>query len=133
MLGAWPWEILHDVFDYLTSFDLFRSFGSIEEYLSNVIRSYFRLNLNFQSIKKSHFDEICQFIHLEQIQSLIFADDGQMNLCFSRFHLDEFIYLPSVTLREISDMKVFEEIFTHLEDHRPIRSVSIVRCNLSIN
>ena len=136
-LRSWPWEILHDVFDYLTPFDLFRSFGSIDEYLTDVLRSYSRLNCNFQSIRKCQFDAICQFIRPEQVQSLILSDDrwtcGQMDMFVSRFHLDEFVQLQSLVLREMSDSKLFERIFARLEDHRRIRSISMIQCSTSIN
>ena len=136
-LNNFPWEILHDVFDYLSPFDLFRSLGSINSDLTNVIASYSRLKVNCQSMRKSHFDLICEFLHVDQVHSLLLSDDrhtcGQMELFFSHFYLGQFLRLQFLTLKQISDGKLLELLFSALEDHRQIRSISIVDCSVTIN
>ena len=132
-----PLEIYHFIFDYLHPFDIFNGFVSLNQYIDDMVYSYNRLKLDFRSISKSKFDFICQRLQGEQVQSLILSNDenspGQIDLFFSFFSLYSFIHLQSIELNEIFDSNFLHLIFSHLENHSCLQSVTIRTTSMFIN
>ena len=66
-----PNEILIECFDYLNAPDIFYSFDQLNSRFNNLIRTIF-LRINFQSIRKSIFDQFCTTMLLNpEIQNQI--------------------------------------------------------------
>ncbi|CAF4212490.1 unnamed protein product [Rotaria sp. Silwood2] len=63
--------------------------------------------INFQSIRKTHFDLVCRLIRPEQVISLILADEKetpcQSQLFQARFRIETFTHLRSLQLIELTD------------------------------
>ncbi|UJR29374.1 hypothetical protein I4U23_010586 [Adineta vaga] len=137
MLDNLPWVVLHSIFDYLTPYDLFNAFDQVNSHLDTILQSYQRLQLNFQSIKKSLFYFICQHIYPEQIQSLLLSDDSdtsnQIQLFMSFVPLIKCINLQSITIHCINDPNLFFLILSHLEDHRQLHSLSVTNYSHKIS
>jgi hypothetical protein len=73
------------------------------------------------------FNFVCRRIRPEQVISLILSDDndtpGQTELFFSRFRLEEFIHLRSLTLIKI-EFESFEAIFVNLNKLKQLKALS---------
>jgi hypothetical protein len=63
--------------------------------------------INFESIRKCHFDLICRYIRPEQVISLILSDKNdtpnQSQLFRSFFSIEQFINLRALKLIELDD------------------------------
>ncbi|CAF1097872.1 unnamed protein product [Rotaria sordida] len=97
-------ELLFELFDSLSPYDLFRIFINLNSHLKVIVHSY-PLRLDFRSINRSKFDFICRHIQPKQVISLILCDEyvpEQVKLFLDHFpHFkEEFLYLQSVTLIE---------------------------------
>ncbi|CAF3810172.1 unnamed protein product [Rotaria magnacalcarata] len=66
-------EILFEICDYLTTFDILRAFIDLNHWLDAVISSY-SIRLDFQFVSRSKFDFICRHIHPEQVILLILSE-----------------------------------------------------------
>jgi hypothetical protein len=113
-----PNETLIECFEYLNACDLFHSFDQLNDRFNHLIR-HIRLNINFQSVNKSIFDEFCTKILLNpqmknQVYSLYFPFDDecfQTRTFLSLFSPEEFpnlekygVMLPSITPLSFSDL-----------------------------
>ncbi|CAF3824580.1 unnamed protein product [Rotaria sp. Silwood1] len=67
-------EILYEIFDYLSSYDIFHAFINLNHRLNNIINVY-PLKVDLRNISRLKFDYICYYLRPEQIISLIFSDD----------------------------------------------------------
>jgi len=111
-----PAELLHMIFEYLSNCDVIWSFSNLSPYLNSVLNNYNYYTLNFQSISKSHFDFICNYLNIERIISLTLSNDlktpGQVQLFFNHFQLRNFINLHYLTLLSVTN----EDIYPILSD-----------------
>lgn len=100
-------EILHIIFDYLWTNEIFNSFLNINHYLNSVILSYNNSFLNFNSILRPIFNLTCRHIRPHQVISLTLSDSddtpSQSQLFLSRFPLEQFCCLRALTLIAIDD------------------------------
>lgn len=69
-----PTEIFFEIFDYLTTFDIFYGFIHLNQQFDHIIHSY-PIQLDFQDIIRRKFDIICQSIHPKQIISLYLSEE----------------------------------------------------------
>ncbi|CAF1153053.1 unnamed protein product [Rotaria sordida] len=97
-------ELLFELFDYLSPFDLFRIFINLNNRLNAIVYSY-PLRLDFRSICRSKFDFICRHLQPKQVISLILCDEyipDRVKLFLNHFpHFKEqFLQLQSITLIE---------------------------------
>ncbi|CAF1026787.1 unnamed protein product [Adineta steineri] len=129
-----PIELLHTTFDYLWANEIIYSFYNINIYINNIIHTYSSYRFNLQSIRKSHFDNICEIIKVNRVISLRLSDDdstpNQSKFFFAYFHLDQFIRLRSLSLFDIN-IDSLKFIISNLNQLNQLRSLSI-HCN-SIN
>ncbi|CAF5176096.1 unnamed protein product, partial [Rotaria sp. Silwood1] len=98
-------ELLYELFDYLSPYDLFGIFINLNSRLNVIVHSY-PLRLDFRKISRSKFDFICRHIQPKQVISLILCDEyvpERVKLFLDHFpHFkQEFLYLKSVTLIEV--------------------------------
>ncbi|UJR16992.1 hypothetical protein I4U23_003890 [Adineta vaga] len=124
LLDQFPVEIIFDVFKYFTASEILYSFYNFSRYLRQCIRSYQKYKINFTSISKNEFDQICKIIRPDQILALTLSDDeetpGQTALFFTRFPRFEqqFIRLECLHIRN------FEE-FPGLSQMESLHTLSI--------
>lgn len=69
-----PTEIVFEIFDYLTIYDIFHGFIRLNHRLNQVL-SLYPLALDFQYITRRNFDFLCQSIHPKQIISLDLSEE----------------------------------------------------------
>jgi hypothetical protein len=107
--------------------ELLFSFSDVSDYIDTILLSYAAYRIDFKLIRRADFDFVCRRIQPEQVISLILSDDndtpGQTELLFSRFRLEEFIYLRSRTLIKI-EFESFETIFVNLNKLKQLKALS---------
>ena len=74
VLEILPTEILFEIFDYLTAFDILRAFINLNQRINGVIGGY-SFQLDCQRISRSKFDFICRHIQPERVISLYLSDE----------------------------------------------------------
>ena len=113
-----PVEILHRIVDYLDVSTIFLSVSNVCVYLRAISTTYNRYQLNFTSISKSSFHQICHLIEPMNILSLTLSDDnttpGQIRLFLSLFHMDQFTRLSSLALLGIDDRDLCKVLHSHI-------------------
>ncbi|CAF3479054.1 unnamed protein product [Rotaria sp. Silwood1] len=67
-------EILFEIFDYLTTFDIFYALINLNRRINDIVGLY-SLQLDFQQISRSKFDFICRHIQPKQVISIYFSDE----------------------------------------------------------
>ncbi|CAF4002550.1 unnamed protein product, partial [Adineta steineri] len=101
-----PSEIYHIIFDYFWAHEILYSFCGINDYIDNILLNYQNYKINGKSIRKSHFDLLCQ-IRPNQVISLILSDDSytpnQSQLFRSLVSIEQFTRLRSLKLIELDD------------------------------
>lgn len=107
-----PVEILHRIIDYLDVPTIFLSVSKVCVHLRAISHTYNRYQLNFTSISKSSFHQICHPIEPMNILSLKLSDDnttpGQIRLFLSLFQMDQFTRLSSLALLGIDDRDLYK-------------------------
>jgi len=107
MLDLFPNELLYELFEYLTTYNILYAFKGLNKRIDKVLGRYAKYDLNFKSWPKSKFDFICQSIRPEQVRSLILSDGNdtcrQIHLFLGLFYIRQFINLKSLTLIEITE------------------------------
>jgi len=105
-----PNEILIEIFEYLSIYDILNSFNQLNKHFNEILRRI-PLHLKFANIQKCLFDKFCQLLLSNpeiknQIYSLKLSNKetpGQIKTFLSLFSLDDFPYLHSLTLIHIHD------------------------------
>jgi hypothetical protein len=94
-----PVELIHYIFGYLWSHEIFYAFFNLNSYFNAVLVNYNHYSVNCRSILKYQFDIICHHIRPDQIISLTLSNDeetpNQTELFFSLFNIEQFINLRS--------------------------------------
>ncbi|CAF4088314.1 unnamed protein product [Adineta steineri] len=107
LLDRIPIEIFHIIFDYFWAHEILHSFNNISNYLNSILSNYNRYLINFESIRKSHFDLVCRSIRPEQVITLILSDKietvNQSQLFQSLFSIEQFTHLRTLKLIELDD------------------------------
>jgi hypothetical protein len=105
LLELFPMELLHEIFDYLSIIDILHAFSNINFYLNCALSNYEQFHINFRSCHRIHFDLVCSYIQPHQIISLILSNNDntpdQVQLFFSKFNIEQFTRLRSITLIDI--------------------------------
>jgi hypothetical protein len=113
-----PVELLHSLFVYFSAHEIILTFNDVSDYINAILRTYPTWQLNFQSIRRDHFDLICRYIQPENVISLTLSDDidtpGQSELFFRRFRIEQFSHLRSLTLINI-EFESLKDIFSDLD------------------
>lgn len=122
-----PAELLHILFNYFSASELLFTFHNVNDYVNATLESYSAYQLDFQSMSKFHFRRICRHIRPEQVISLTLSDGddtpGLSEVFFSRFRMEQFIRLRSLTLIGI-EFHSLEFIFANLPQLYELRSFS---------
>lgn len=113
-LDTLPIEIIYQILTNLDQETILFQFGYVCKRFYSIIQTYNRYKLNFQSISKIKFHILCQRIRLENIISLTLSNDQQtpeqIKLFLSKFQIEQFTRLQSLTLIQI-DEDDFHRIF----------------------
>ena len=129
-LNILPVELLHGVFEYFWAHEILQSFSNVSEHVNAVPLNYPTYQINFQdNQRKKQFDLGCDRIRPDQILSLRTSDEkyiGQSELFFSRFQLEQFPQLHSLTFVEIEDNSL-SIIFHRLANLPQLRSLTLNR------
>ena len=108
-----PSEILVDCLKYFHAWDLVYSFSQLNRRFDQLLRTI-PLHLNLQHIHKSAYDVLCQHMLLnrameKQIVALRLSNEktpGVINDFLSKFSLDQFAQLRSVTLIDLRENNI---------------------------
>ena len=105
-LDVLPVELLHNIFGYLSTYDILNGFYGVSEYINTIILGYHQYSCQFRSIDRTQFDFICRLIRPDQITSLRLADlddtPDQSKLFFTRFKIEQCINLRSLDLENMT-------------------------------
>ena len=127
LLDQLPVELLNHLFTYFRAKDIFSSFVNISDYINAAIVSYMAYQSDFRTIRDIYFDTICRHIRPERVKSLVLFDDddtpGQSKLFFSRFSIEQFTRLRSLTLVKI-EFESLKYILSNLDKLNPLCSIS---------
>ncbi|CAF1024618.1 unnamed protein product [Adineta steineri] len=112
-----PNEIFIEIFEYLSTYDIFYSFNRLNNHFNQIIGSI-PLHLKFTNIQKPLFDKFCQLLlsnpeFKNQIYTLELSNKetpDQIKTFISFFSFHDFHYLHSLTLIQISD-----NLFQHIK------------------
>ncbi|CAF0903918.1 unnamed protein product [Rotaria sordida] len=126
-LDQFPVEILHIVFNYISVFELYYNLYNVSDYINTVLLNYPISLINLKSSVQYHVDFICHYIKPDQIISLTLFDNidnnGQSELFFSHFHIEQFIQLQSLTLINIEN-NLLKFLLPNLNKLKYLRSFS---------
>ena len=108
-----PNEILFDCFEYFHKLDLLYSFGRLNHRFDQLFQTL-PWRLNFENIKRETYDEVCQDMLVNpDVQQRIFSlrlsnrdTPGIINDFFSKFSLDQFSQLRSLTLFDLQNNNI---------------------------
>jgi hypothetical protein len=125
LFDDFPVELIHHLLDYFSAHEIFNTFTDVSPYINNVLLVYSSYRANFKSVTKTEFDLVCQCIVPNQVISLTLCDNentpGQVERFLSRFQINQFTRLRSLTLTEVG-ADFWESIMTKLTDLKSLRS-----------
>jgi hypothetical protein len=128
-LNRLPVELVHKIFTYLSTHEIFYAFSNLTDYLDGTLISYNRYVINFRSVLKSHFDVTCRSIRPDRVISLTLSDDDetpdQSELFFSRFNIEQFIHLRSFDM-SLMNNDTCKKLF-HLDKLNYLSSLELPR------
>lgn len=106
-LDTLPVELLHRIFDSLDAETILNSLQYVCKRLNSVTNNYNRYKLNFQSILKYKFHQLCRKTDPKNVISLILSNEnqtpGQIGLFLSLYHIEEYIRLETINLISIEE------------------------------
>ena len=127
LLDLFSVEIVDILLTYFCTHEILLSLTGISDYIDGILSDYSTWKLNFRSIRKDHFDLICRRIQPNKVISLTLSDEndtpGQSELFFSRFQIEQFTRLQSITLVKI-EVESIKNIFSNLYKLEQLRSLS---------
>lgn len=127
LLDLLPVELLHTLFTYFWAHEILFTFYNVTDYIDAVLLSYASYRLDFTGTQKLDFDFICDHILPDQVISLTLSDNndtfGLSEIFLSRFHIEQFTQLRSLTLIQI-EIESLKIIFPNLYKLHQLRSLS---------
>lgn len=128
LLDQFPTELFYLIFDYFWAHEIFFSFTCLNRRINSIIKSYSAYHVNFESIRKCDFTQICQWIQPEQVISLVLSDkndtSGQSKLFLSYFQIKQFIHLRSISLIKV-EYNSISKIVPNLSKLKQLEAVSL--------
>ncbi|CAF1178669.1 unnamed protein product [Adineta ricciae] len=105
-----PVEILHRIFDHIDTQTIIFSIRSVCRLFQNVVHTYERYTLDFQSIYLTDFRLLCKLITPQKARSLILCNSeytpNAIDLFVSTVRLQRFTRLHSLTLIDIDEFQM---------------------------
>jgi hypothetical protein len=134
LLDILPVELIHYLLNYFSAHEILYTFTNVSSYIDDVLLNYSNYCVNFKSVTRKEFESVCQRIKLDQVVSLTLSDDeytpGLVELFLSRFQINQFTRLRSLTLAEVGP-DFWEPIMTKLIDLKNLRSFIYNSCSSS--
>ncbi len=134
-LDTLPVELLHRIFDSLDAEIILISLQYVCKRLKLVTNNYNRYKLNFKSIFKHKFHQLCRGTHPKNVISLTLSDEsltpGQIGLFLSLYHIEKYTQLRSVTLISIEE-SYLNIILEHVSTTCLLASL-VIHCDLNSN
>lgn len=93
-------ELLHEIFDYLSSIDLIRGFGKLNKRFTNLL-SQRLLKIDLSHVSKVQYEGFMQTVPLNQIYSLKVSNKWTVNI-LSRISFNSMNYLQVLILSHIN-------------------------------
>ena len=122
-----PVELIYHILDRLDTNTILISLYNVCKRLNSILQNYDQYELNFKSISKPYFHQICALIRPEQIISLTLSDGkdtvGLVKLFLEKFRIDSFQRLRSLTLLNIDDNEQMIRIFLSITDQLQILTI----------
>jgi hypothetical protein len=119
-----PIELLHMLFTYFLAHDILLTFTDVSDYMNAILLAYSSYRVDFRSMCQLDLNLICHRMRPEQIVSLILSDSNPTSeFFFSRFHIEQFRHLQSLTIIEI-EYDSIKSIFTNIDKLDRLRSFS---------
>ena len=125
LLDTFPVELIHHLLDYFHAHEIFYTFTSVSPYIDSILLAYSCYRVNFKSVTRQEFNFACQRIIPNRVISLTLCDgentSGQVEVFLSRFQINQFTNLRSLTLIEVGP-DYWEPIVTKLTDLKKLES-----------
>jgi hypothetical protein len=132
-LDTLPVELLYRIFDNLDAETILLSIQYVCRWFHSVTNNYNRNKLNFQSIFKHTFHQLCRTTCPKNVISLTLSDEnqtpGQTGLFLSLHYIEEYTRLRSITLISIEE-PYLELILKHLSTKCALTSL-VIQCELT--
>ncbi|CAF0725010.1 unnamed protein product [Adineta steineri] len=129
MVDSLPVELIHHILSYFTADEIFYTFMNVTSYIDAILLTYSCYRINFKSISRTNFNLICKHIIPNQVTTLTLSNDentpGLGGLFLSRFQIQQFIHLQSLTLIDIGP-DLWENIVTQLIHLKRLCSFSYI-------
>ncbi|CAF0739681.1 unnamed protein product [Adineta ricciae] len=142
LLELLPTELLLHLFEYLSISDLFRAFQRLNTRFDQLLHVQFRkFHLNFQSMPKAEFHQICQnYLPLIQNQTIslrLSDDDGtpdQTRLFFSLpIQIHQLTHLQSITLTHIHLKQTLQQLMTQCSSLPCLCRLKFYECYIALS
>lgn len=130
-----PVELIHKILHYLHYHEIFTSVYDASSRMNDILNTYDRYVLNFQSISMSHLYLTLHHVKPERIVALTLSnmDDtpGQFQLFLSLFSIKQFVRLKSLDLIQPTNPNHLNSILADLSHLHHLFSLSIMHCQRS--
>ncbi|CAF2082852.1 unnamed protein product [Rotaria magnacalcarata] len=136
-LNNLPVEILHRIFDSLDAKTILFHVKYVCKRLYSTTINYNRYELNFNTICKKTFHQLCSVTYPEKIISLTLSDEnqtpGQIELFLSLYCIEEYTRLQSITLMAIKELHL-NTILKHTSTAACSLADLVIYCdNINVN
>ncbi len=126
-----PVEIIYKILDELDICTIFTSVYHVCKRFDEILLTYHKYHLNFENLSLTNLKLICSRIHPEQVMELTLSDDenrsGLIELFFSKFSLETFSHLHSLTLIQINNEEFMNKILITIADRRLLLHFSSIK------
>lgn len=123
-----PVELIHHIFDYIDSETILNSVRYVCKRLYIISDTYNRYHLNFQSIAKHKYHQICRAVNWENVQSILLSDHdqtpGQLELFLSIYSFRNLTRLQTLALRYVKDTHL-KIILEQIQNTHTLHNLSI--------
>lgn len=126
-----PVEIIYKILDQLDICIIFTSLHHVCKRFDEILLTYGKYHLNFEKLSFNELKLICSRIRPEQVTELTLSDDenraGFIDLFLSKFSLDSFTCLRSLTLKQINDDEMMNRILIPMADRHSLSKCSSLK------
>ncbi|CAF1537359.1 unnamed protein product [Adineta steineri] len=126
-----PVEIIYKILNELDICSIFQSLFHVCKHLDEILSSYNEYHLNLKTISLKTFHFISSHIRPEQITQLTLSDDetsvGLVELFLSKYSMSTLVRLRSLTLIQIQNEELINQILIPIADHSTLLNFTSIR------
>ena len=130
-LDELPVEIIYKILDQLDLSIVFTSLYHVCKRLDEILSTYYEYHLDLKNLTLKNFNFILSRIRPEQVVELILSDDdhssGLTELFASKYSIYSFQRLRSLTLIQINDEELINQILIPIADRRSLSNISSIK------